>query len=126
MVVVVVIAVVIVVIPIAFRTPAMSVFVPPSTTGVPATLPRFAQFVTPAFRLPAPPAMALNCFVELVVRARNPALAVVVIGAQAGHSSEHEKAQRCCRKCGLPEEQIVPLVLHRCRVLLDRCQFLER
>jgi hypothetical protein len=38
----VLVAVVIVVIPIAFRMPAMLVFIPPSMTAVPAALPRFA------------------------------------------------------------------------------------
>ena len=33
--------VVIVVIPIAFRMPAMLMFIPPSMTGAPAVLPRF-------------------------------------------------------------------------------------
>jgi hypothetical protein len=37
----VVVAVVIMVIPIAFRMPAMLMFIPPSMTGAPAVLPRF-------------------------------------------------------------------------------------
>ena len=41
--------------------------------------------MTPAFGLLAPVAMVLNRFVEPVVRARNAALAIVVIGAQSRH-----------------------------------------
>jgi hypothetical protein len=81
-VVVVAIAVVIVVIPIAFRMPATLVFIPPSMSGAPAVLPRFAEFMTPAFGLPAPIAMVRNGVVQPVVRARNAALAIVVISAQ--------------------------------------------
>jgi hypothetical protein len=39
--VVVAVLIVIVVIPIAFRMPAMFVFIPPSMTGAPAAFPRF-------------------------------------------------------------------------------------
>jgi hypothetical protein len=83
------VAVMIVVIPIALGMPAMCVFIPPSTIGVPAALPRFVQFMTPAFGLLAPVAMMLNGFVQPVVRARNAALAIVAIGAQTWHSGEH-------------------------------------
>ena len=38
----VVITIMVAVIPIAFRVPAMCVFIPPSMIGVPAVLPRFA------------------------------------------------------------------------------------
>jgi hypothetical protein len=80
---------VIVVIPIAFRMPATLVFIPPSMSGVPAVLPRFAEFMTPAFGLVAPVAMTFYGFVQPVVRARYAALAIVVIGAQKRRSGEH-------------------------------------
>ncbi len=44
--------------------------------------------MTPAFGLLASVAMMLNGFVQPVIRARNPALAIVAIGAQR-HSGEH-------------------------------------
>jgi hypothetical protein len=113
-VVVVAIAVVIVVIPIAFRTPAMLVFIPPSMTGAPAVLPRLVEFMTPAFGLRAMAAMMLNGFVQPVVGARNPALAIVAIGAQKRRSSEHQKpSQRGCSKRRFSEEQIVQSIWHK-------------
>lgn len=84
-----VVAVVIVIIPIAFRAPAMLMFIPPSMIGVPAALPRFVEFMTPAFGLLAPVAMVLNGFVEPVVRARDAALAIVAISPQSRHCGEH-------------------------------------
>jgi hypothetical protein len=45
--------------------------------------------MTPAFGLLAPITMMLDGFVQPVVRARNPALAIVAIGAQGRHSGEH-------------------------------------
>jgi hypothetical protein len=45
--------------------------------------------MTPALGLLALVAMMLNGFVQPVVRARNAALAVVVIGAQTRRSGEH-------------------------------------
>ena len=45
--------------------------------------------MTPAFGLPALAAMMLNGLVQPVVRARNAALAIVVIGEQMRHSGEH-------------------------------------
>jgi hypothetical protein len=85
----VLVAVVIMVVPIAFRMPAMLMFIPPSMTGAPAVLPRFVEFMTPTFGLLAPVAVMLDGFVQPVVRARNAALAIVAIGAQTWHSGEH-------------------------------------
>jgi hypothetical protein len=81
--------VVIMVIPIAFRMPAMLMFIPPSLPGSPAILAHFAQFMTPTFGLLTPVAVTLNGFVQPVVGARNAALAIVAIGAQTWHSGEH-------------------------------------
>jgi hypothetical protein len=70
--------------------------------------------MTSAFGLLAPVAMMLNGFVQPVVRARNAALAIVVIGAQTRRSGEHQKAsQRCCGKCRFPEEPMVQMISHR-------------
>jgi hypothetical protein len=112
--VVVEIAVVIAIIPIVLRTPAMLVFVPPSMADAPAVLPRFVEFMTPAFGFPTPAAMMLNGFVQLVVGARNAALAIVAIGAQKRCSGEHQKAsQRGCSKDRSSESQILQMILHR-------------
>ena len=88
------VSVVIVVVPIAFRMPAMLVFIPPSMTDTPAMFPRLVEFMTPTFGLPAPGAMMLNGFVQSVVRASNAALAIVAIGAQKRRSREHEKTSQ--------------------------------
>ena len=88
------VAVVILVVPIAFRMPAMLVFIPPSMTDTPAMLPRFVEFMTPAFSLRAPGAMMLNGFVQSVVRASNAALAIVAIGAKKRRSAEHKKTSQ--------------------------------
>jgi hypothetical protein len=45
--------------------------------------------MTPAFGLLASIAMALNGFVQPVIRARNAALAIVAIGAHGLYSGEH-------------------------------------
>jgi hypothetical protein len=45
--------------------------------------------MTPAFGLLAPIAMMLDGFVQPVVRTRNPALAIVAIGAHGLYSGEH-------------------------------------
>src|SRR6266849_5836927 len=75
--------------------------------------------MTPAFCLLASIAMMLDGFVQPVVRARNPALAIVAIGTQR-HSGEHQKAgQRRCRECRFPEERIIQTMSHRCCILLD-------
>ena len=63
------IAVVIVIIPIAFRVPAMLVFIPPSMDAGPAVLPRFMQFLTRALGLPALVAMPCHGLVQFVIRA---------------------------------------------------------
>jgi hypothetical protein len=91
------VAVVILVIPIAFRMPAMLVFIPPSMTDAPAVFPRFVEFVTPAFGLRAPGAMMLNGFVQSVIRASNAVPAIVAIGAKKRRSGEHEKTSQCRR-----------------------------
>ena len=103
--VLVAVAVMIAVIPIALGMPAMCVFIPPSVTDAPAVLPRFVQFMTPAFGLLAPVAMMLNGFVQLVVRARNAALAIAFVSAHNRHRAEHEKAGQHCRsKDRFPDE----------------------
>jgi hypothetical protein len=73
------VAIVIVVIPIAFRVPAVAVFVPPTMALVPAVFPRLTQFVAGTIRLPALPTVMLHGFVEFVVRLGDAALAAMVV-----------------------------------------------
>jgi len=101
----VMIAVVIVIIPIAVRVPAALVFIPPSMVDGPAALSRYSQFTTRVCGLPAPIAKPCNGSVQSVIRARNAPLAIAFVGAQNGHSREHQKAcQHCCRKDRFPDE----------------------
>jgi len=89
MVVVISVVIVIVVIPIAFRVPATLVFIPPSMDAGPAVLPRLTQFPTRVLGLPALESMPGNGLVQLVVRARHAALAIVFVGAHQRHCGEH-------------------------------------
>jgi hypothetical protein len=73
------VAIVIVIIPIAFRVPAVAVFVPPTMALVPAVFPRFTQFVAGTIRLLALPTVMLHGFVEFVVRLGDAALAAMVV-----------------------------------------------
>jgi hypothetical protein len=96
------VVIMIVVIPIAFGVPAAPVFVPPAVVDAPAVLAGFAEFMTGVFGLPALPAMAGNGLVEVVIGARHAALAIVVVGAQHGRSSKHQKRcqRRGCQRLG--------------------------
>jgi len=83
------VAIVVVVIPIAFRVPAVGVFVPPTMALVPAVFPRFTQFVAGTIRLLALPTVMLHGFVQFVVRLGDAALAtMVVIRKCTGRSGE--------------------------------------
>jgi len=83
------VAIVIVVVPIAFRVPAVAVFVPPAMALVPAVFPRFTQFVAGTIRLLALPTVMLHGFVQFVVRLGDAALAtMVVIRKCTGRSGE--------------------------------------
>jgi len=83
------VAIVVVVIPIAFRVPAVGVFVPPTMALVPAVFPRFTQLVACTIRLLALPTVMLHGFVQSMVRLGDAALAtVVVIGKRTRRSGE--------------------------------------
>jgi hypothetical protein len=117
------VAVVIVVIPITFRVPATLVFIPPSMVAVPAALPRFAQFMARVCSLPAPIAKPCNGLIESVICARDAALAIMFVGTQERHCSEHQKAgQHCRRQDRFPDQGIVQTMLHRYGTLLDSFQ----
>jgi hypothetical protein len=72
--------VVIVVIPIAIGVPAVSVLVPPAMRAAPAIFASFVQIVTGTVGLAAVPAVMLDGFVELVVRAGDATLTIVIVG----------------------------------------------
>jgi hypothetical protein len=74
------IVVVIVVIPIAIGVPAVSVLVPPAMRAAPAMLASFVQLVTGMVGLAAVPTMMLDGFMQLVVRASDATLTIVIVG----------------------------------------------
>ena len=67
-------SVVVVLVPIAFRVPAVLVFIPPSMPLTPAKLPRLMQFTTLVIRLCAVPSVSLNCLLEFMVRVSDSSL----------------------------------------------------
>src|SRR6266481_9679504 len=92
------VAIVIVVVPIAFRVPAVAVFVPPAMALVPAVFPRFTQFVAGTIRLLTLPTVMLHGFVQFVVRLGDAALAtMVVIRKCTGRPGEGQHAGKQCR-----------------------------
>jgi len=82
---------VIIIIPIVVGVPTMPVFIPPAMLYLPAALPRFVQFAAPVHGLLALVSMMLDGFVQLVVRARDASLTIVVIGAHARCADKHQK-----------------------------------
>lgn len=58
--------VVVVLVPIAFCVPAVPVFIPPSVSFAPATLPHIVQFTTLVISLSAVPSVPLDCLVEFM------------------------------------------------------------
>jgi hypothetical protein len=85
----------IVVIPIAVGAPAMTVFVPPTMTVVPAILARLAQLGASVFGLLAFASMMLDSFVKTMVSFRNAPLAIVFAGAQSWCAAEEQKSRQC-------------------------------
>jgi len=79
---------VIVVVPIMLGTPAVAVFIPPAMAVLPAPGAGFRQFMAILRRLWAVPTMMFGGFMELVIRAGDPLLAVVVRAQRAGTGEE--------------------------------------
>lgn len=71
------IVVVIVIVPIAFRVPAMSIFVPPAMAVLPAGGARFRQFMAPVFGLRTLPSVFVDGLMKLMVGFADPLLTVV-------------------------------------------------
>jgi len=114
------VAIVVVVIPIAFRVPAVGVFVPPTMALVPAVFPRFTQLVACTIRLLALPTVMLHGFVQSMVRLGDAALAtVVVIGKRTRRSGESKQANKRRRSEHCLSEKLLPsrLTLHVLSIL---------
>jgi hypothetical protein len=71
--------VVVVLVPIAFLVPAVLVFIPPLMPLAPAMFPCRVQFTTLVICLSAVASVFFDCFVELMLRVDDPALASVDI-----------------------------------------------
>src|SRR5579864_1998171 len=75
---VVIIVIVVVIVPIAVRTPAVLIFIPPSVIRGPAALPLVMQDVAPFGRLLTLIAVMLDGLVQIVIGFRDASLAVVI------------------------------------------------
>jgi hypothetical protein len=71
------IMVVIVIVPIVLSVPAVSVFIPPTVTVVPAVSPGFGEFVAGMICFLTPPPVMLNGFMNAVIGFRNAPLAII-------------------------------------------------
>jgi hypothetical protein len=81
---------VVVLVPIAFRVPAVLVFIPPPMPLTPATLPLVVQFTTLVICLSAVASVFLDCLVEFMFCVSDPTLTSVEVFCL--------KAQRCGAK----------------------------
>jgi len=88
--------VVVVLVPIAFRAPAVLVFIPPLMPLTPAPLPRIMQFSALVICSLAVASVFLDCLVEFMLRVYDSALTpVAVLRLNTGHS---RKEQNHCEK----------------------------
>ena len=88
--------VVVVLVPIAFRVPAVLMFIPPLMPLTPAPLPRIMQFSTLVICPLAVASVFLDCFVEFMFRVYNsPLTPVAVFRLNSGRS---RKEQNRCEK----------------------------
>jgi hypothetical protein len=76
------VVVVVVLVPITFRVPLPSVFIPPAMAVFPAPFPRRHQGSTLLCGLRAIPAMFLSSPVQFVIDANDALLAVVIVGTR--------------------------------------------
>ena len=84
-------AVVVVLVPITFRVPLLSVFIPPAMAVFPAPFARDFQFRTLRFGLGTVPAMLCSGSVQIMVDANDSPLTVFLVGAGV---------RRTKKKCG--------------------------
>jgi len=78
--------VVVVLVPITFRVPLPTVFIPPAMAVFPAPFPRRNQGSTLLCCLRAIPAMFLSGPVQFVIDANDPLLAIVIVGTRLWHA----------------------------------------
>ena|ERR1700730_3249122 len=87
---------VIVIVPIVLAVPAVTVFIPPTVTVVPAVSSGIGEFVAGMIRLRTPPPVMLDGFVNTVVGPRNALLAIIrrcLGNSDEQHSSEYEHGE---------------------------------
>jgi hypothetical protein len=89
--VVVAIPIVVVFVPIAFRAPAMGVFIPPAVIVSPAKLAGFAELGAGTGGLGTIPTMVFRRFVEPVIGPGDAPLAVMFVGCGARRCSEEQE-----------------------------------
>jgi hypothetical protein len=86
---------VVVLVPVAFRVPAVLMFIPPSMPLTPATLTDLVQFTTFVIRPLAVASVLLDCIVEFVLGVRDPTLtSVEVFCAKAWHRGAQYNRQQ--------------------------------
>jgi len=82
-VVVIPVMIVVMIVPVVFRVPAMSIFIPPFVELAPAILARLMQLVARMLGLRTVPPMVLGCFVKPVICLHKAMAAIVVIGSSS-------------------------------------------
>ena len=100
------IVVVIVIIPIAVRVPAVSFYVPPAMTVLPAILPRFRQFMPCMLGLFALPSMLLSGFVQTMIRFGDSFPAIIGPGAGRRQNQGQAPGEQSSAENHLPSYQI--------------------
>ena len=107
----IVVAIMVVVIPIMVMMPAVFVYVPPLLVFSPTAIPHLVQFLAPMIRLGAVVSVVFNSLVEFVICACSAPLAIVVIGARAGHGDEQEHGSQCSgSQCPFSERHRVAVI----------------
>jgi len=86
--------IVVVIVPIVVRTPPVLVFIPPSVIRGPTALPLFMQDVAPFCRLLTLIAVVLDGLVQIVIRFRDPSLAVVICAQSWSTCKQDKSGQR--------------------------------
>ena len=100
------IVVAIVIIPIAVRVPAVSFYVPPAMTVLPAILPRFRQFMPCMLGLFALPSMLLSGFVQTMIRFGDSFPAIIGPGAGRRQKQRQTPGEQSSAENHLPSYQI--------------------
>ena len=83
------VVIVIMVVPILLSVPATLMFIPPSVVGVPTLFASFVKIMTSSLGLSALRPIVSNGLVKSVIGARNPTLAIALIGMQHWGGGQH-------------------------------------